>query len=126
MATETRLYSYCPVDLKEPQRGGRPQAGGTTPALRNESIQNPEGVAERGKGGALNPLNTLSPPRGFDWVKFWSIFSLNSVINFSRFNRTPIDTQSIPDSYPTITAGYYQDEDRGLKEVVLWTFVPPL
>ena len=46
----------------------------------------------------------LSPPRAFDRVKFWSIFGLNSVIDFSRFNRTPIVTQSIPDSYPINTA----------------------
>ena len=63
-------------------------------------------------------------PRGHAMVKKGAIFGLNSVIDFSRFNRTPIVTQSLPDSYPTITAGYYQDEDRGLKEVVHWTFVP--
>ena len=43
-------------------------------------------------------------PRAHDTVKFWFIIGLNSVIDFGRFNLTPIDTQSIPDHYPNITA----------------------
>ena len=54
----------------------------------------------------LRPSVAHTPilPRALDTVKFWSIISLYSVIIFVRFNRTPIDTQSLPDSYPTITA----------------------
>ena len=38
------------------------------------------------------------------------------MIIFVRFNRTPIDTQSLPDSYPTITAkeGQRWDERGGI------------
>ena len=51
-------------------------------------------------------------PRAHDTVKFWFIIGLNSVIDFGRFNLTPIDTQSIPDHYPNMTARW----DRGWAE----------
>ena len=66
----------------------------------------------------LRPSVAHTPilPRALDTVKFWSIISLYSVIIFVRFNRTPIDTQSLPDSYPTITAkeGQRWDERGGI------------
>ena len=51
-------------------------------------------------------------PRAHDTVKFWFIIGLNSVIDFGRFNLTPIDTQSIPEHYPNQTARW----DRGWVE----------
>ena len=54
----------------------------------------------------------LPSPCGLNTIIFWSIFGLNSVIDFSRFNRTPIVTQSIPDSYPIDIARDCQREER--------------
>ncbi len=67
---------------------------------------------------------TLPLPRAHDTVKFWFIIGLNSVIDFGRFNLTPIDTQSIPDPYPNMTARWDRGwvEARGkIRAISAWT-----
>ncbi len=56
--------------------------------------------------------STRPLPRAHNTVKFWFIIGLNLVIDFGRFNLMPIDTQSIPDHYPNMTARW----DRGWAE----------